>query len=562
MVKDSNGKKTEVNVLSRKGRSLLRALRDSIKKKYGTTRAAFKAIDKDNSKTLCFEEFNDLVKHRNLANMYSLEEIKEVYDLIDTDLDGKITVDEAIGILDVGKQSIEEYEAIERDRREAESTTSTRISQEVYAHITNKFSTVRSAFRSFDIESFDNDGTVQLRKFGEAIKRMKLQGVTENDVDKFVKTLDSDGSNHIDYSEFLTKFAKPIVFTNGLYNPFMSHSYKITEKKVRPAKHTRKLTPHERLKARLVAKRVVELMETLYGTPAGFFRHLDYNKDGAISNEELHEFLKQSKLDLNDDDRESFVHYCDSNNTGYISLADFTTTFREYDTFKEVTMPPWLSTNQSQKAVRRQENNRVRTAPTLTASDSRAIPETYRPPHTPGRFDHSHKWLGRGDLLTSSDSSSSWYASNAERFHRKGRSSISKEQIFRAEQQLLAGSKSMSRTMSTSASNDGSIEEMAQTPVLYEKYGRQFARFDRSRKNEQRIIENYELQEQKSNDKKARRLENYAVQRNRWANQKTKTIMDVMYYNDSWRDNTDDSKFDKITQNIAVRLSNKPKNDD
>ena len=105
----------------------------------------------------------------------------------------------------------------------------------------------------------------------------------------------------------------------------------------------------------------------------------------------------------------------------------------------------------------------------------------------------------------------------------------------------------------TTPSSSASIDELGQTPVLYEKYGRQFARFDRSRKNEQRIIENYEYQEQKMNEKKARRVENYAAQRNRWNNKKTKTIMDVMYYNDSWRDNTDDSKFDKITQNIAVR---------
>ena len=190
-------------------------------------------------------EFQELIKNRNLATLFSEDDAKEVFNLIDVDGNGEVSLEEAIQILDVGHQSIEEFEASERDRREENSSTSTRISQEVYTYITTKFSTVRSAFRSFDPTSFDRDGTVMLRKFGEAIKCLKLQGVTDNDVEKFVRNLDEDGSDRIDYSEFLTKFDKPVVYTDGLYNPFMSHSYKIT---VGAPKTARKLKPHERLR--------------------------------------------------------------------------------------------------------------------------------------------------------------------------------------------------------------------------------------------------------------------------------------------------------------------------
>ena len=531
--------------LSRKARSLTRKLRESIVKRYGSVRAAFKSIDTDNSKSITMREFQELIKNRNLATLFSEDDAKEVFNLIDVDGNGEVSLEEAIQILDVGHQSIEEFEASERDRREENSSTSTRISQEVYTYITTKFSTVRSAFRSFDPTSFDRDGTVMLRKFGEAIKCLKLQGVTDNDVEKFVRNLDEDGSDRIDYSEFLTKFDKPVVYTDGLYNPFMSHCYKIT---VGAPKTARKLKPHERLRARLVAKQLVGVMETQFGTPVAFFRHLDENKDGAISNEELHQYLTDSKLNITDGDRDAFIHYCDSNGTGYISLADFTSKFGEYAHFSELTMPPWLASQKIMKADKSSlgDSQRVRTAPTVPAANVSSGLEMYQPPRTPGRFDHTHKWVGRGGSLTTSDASSSWYASDKERFQRKGRQSISREQIIRTERQPLAGSKW--NTGSMSATN--TLEDLCEPPPLYGKYARQFARFDRARVNEQRIIDSYEREEQRMSEKREKRCENYAAQKNRFFN-KLKTITDVMYYNDSWRDNTDDSKFDKITQNIS-----------
>ena len=180
------------------------------------------------------------------------------------------------------------------------------------------------------------------------------------------------------------------------------------------------------------------------------------------------------------------------------------------------------------------------------------------PPRTPGRFDHSHKWVGRGSLLTTSDASSVWYASDRERFRRKGMQSISREEIIRAEQQPLAGSRSRSgMSMRALSGGEQSPQRPAAepaaarcTPPLYEKHARQFARFDRSRENERRIIATYDREEQRLEEMRDRRRVNYAAQRSRFF-AKNKTVQDVMYYNDSWRDNAADADAKKLTQNIT-----------
>ena len=168
-------------------------------------------------------------------------------------------------------------------------------------------------------------------------------------------------------------------------------------------------------------------------------------------------------------------------------------------------------------------------------------------PRTPGRFDHSHKWVGRGSLLTSSDSSSVWYATDEQRFRRKGMQSISREDIIRTEHQPLAGSRCKSGSLSAMSMRRIDGEPTFQTPLLYEKHSRQFARFDRSRSNERRIIATYEREEQRKEDMRDKRRVNYAAQRSRFFD-KLKTVQDVMYYNDSWRDNAD---CNNLTQNIT-----------
>ena len=101
---------SEISHMSRKARSLTRSLRDCIVKHYGSVRAAFRSIDVDNSKSVTFKEFNDMIRNRNLSQLFTADEIREVYDQIDKDGSGEVSVDEAIEMLDVGHQTIADFE--------------------------------------------------------------------------------------------------------------------------------------------------------------------------------------------------------------------------------------------------------------------------------------------------------------------------------------------------------------------------------------------------------------------------------------------------------------------
>ena len=134
----------------------------------------------------------------------------------------------------------------------------------------------------FEVFDKDKDGHITKEELKKALTKLHVD-VSDEDVDRMMANVDTDGNGEIDFDEFCQMMAQPSETTTA----------------------------------------VEDLREA--------FKAFDTDNDGYISKEELHQVMKELDDTMTEADIDAMMDAADTNNDGRIDFAEFERMMNDQD---------------------------------------------------------------------------------------------------------------------------------------------------------------------------------------------------------------------------------------
>ena len=156
-----------------------------------------------------------------------------------------------------------------------------------------------SVLRAFELFDSSGDGVLSRSEFVEALEKLGLGDLANNQIEAIVRTVDLDGDGQINYNEFARKLAR-----YGL----------------------RTLSDEEAL-----AYKIIDTMRKLGMKPDELFKYMNKEGDGILTRKDLREFLTNLKMqEVGKEQTEKFIDYFYKDAKGGIDSKAFLAIFGKY----------------------------------------------------------------------------------------------------------------------------------------------------------------------------------------------------------------------------------------
>jgi len=180
-------------------KNIIREIGVEMAKKNRSLTKAFKTYDKNNDNRIVFQEFVQMMKKDFQGNKYSNDELKTIFDAVDSNKSGSISVHEfrdAFRVIDTqgGNWQVS-------------------VIQKMCDYIRKGKTKLLSVFREMDN---DASGQIDLQEFTAGLEAMGVlvdSPLTPDQIELLFNVIDRDGSGAIDYQEFIDAFR--VIQING-----------------------------------------------------------------------------------------------------------------------------------------------------------------------------------------------------------------------------------------------------------------------------------------------------------------------------------------------------------
>jgi len=180
-------------------KNIIREIGVEMAKKNRSLTKAFKTYDKNNDNRIVFQEFVQMMKKDFQGNKYSNDELKTIFDAVDSNKSGSISVHEfrdAFRVIDTqgGNWQVS-------------------VIQKMCDYIRKGKTKLLSVFREMDN---DASGQIDLQEFTAGLEAMGVlvdSPLTPDQIELLFNVIDRDSSGAIDYQEFIDAFR--VIQING-----------------------------------------------------------------------------------------------------------------------------------------------------------------------------------------------------------------------------------------------------------------------------------------------------------------------------------------------------------
>ena len=171
---------------------------------------------------------------------------------------------------------------------------------QVFNRIVTKLKRTRvSVLRAFELFDTSGDGVLQRNEFIDAMEKLGLGDLANNEIEAIIRSVDLDGDGAINYNEFARKLAR-----YGL----------------------RQLSEEETL-----AYKIIDAMKKHGMKPAELHGYINKDGDGLLTRRDLREFLANLKMpEVGKEQTEKFIDYFYKDAKGGIDGKAFAAIFSKY----------------------------------------------------------------------------------------------------------------------------------------------------------------------------------------------------------------------------------------